>query len=144
MLLYGCETWKITKANEKQLDTFQTKCLRRILKIRWQQRIPNERVMEISGLNNISCGIRRRRWNWLGHNLRREGEDDCKTALGWQPEGRRARGRPKTTWRRTVEKERNEAGWRSWNTAKVAARDRTKWNDSVAALCAFWRGENKG
>ena len=142
VLLYGSETWKITLKDEKQLDTFQTKCLRRILKIRWQQRIPNERVMEVARLNNISCVVRRRRWNWLGHILRREGIDDCKTALGWKPEGKRARGRPKTTWRRTVEKERNASGWNSWNTAKVAARDRQKWSDSVAALCAFWRGEN--
>ena len=34
--------------------------------------------------------------------------------LGWTPEGRRARGRPKTTWRRTVEKDsRNKGGWKS-------------------------------
>ena len=34
--------------------------------------------------------------------------DDCSV------EGNRRRGRPKTTWRRTVEKERQEAGWKSW------------------------------
>ena len=37
--------------------------------------------------------------------------NDCFTALAWTPEGRRARGRTKTTWRRTVEKERNKAEW---------------------------------
>ena len=105
VLLYGSETWKLTKKDQTLLDTFQTKCLRRILRIRWQQRISNERLMEMTRLNNISCEIRRRRWTWLGHMLRREGTDDSKTALGWQPEGKRARGRPKTTWRRTVEKE---------------------------------------
>ena len=57
--------------------------------------------------------------NWLGHILRREGENECFTALGWTPEGRRARGRPRTTWRRTVEKERNKAGWKSWQVAKA-------------------------
>ena len=59
--LYGSETWKITRKDKKQLDTFQTKCLRIILKIRWQQKIQNERVMEIASLNNISCEVRRRR-----------------------------------------------------------------------------------
>ena len=62
--------------------------------------------------------MRRRRWNWLGHILRREGYNDCFTALGWTPEGRRARGRPKTTWRRTVEKERNKVGWNRWEVPK--------------------------
>ncbi len=55
----------------------------------------------------------------MGHILRREGANDCFTALGLTPEGRRARGRPRTTWRRTVEKERNKAGWASWEVAKA-------------------------
>ena len=64
------------------------------------------------------------------------------TALGWAPEGKRARGRPKTTWRRTVERERNQAGWGTWNTAKAAAQDRNNSSASVEAVCIFWRGEN--
>ena len=44
-----------------------------------------------------------------------ERENDCFMALGWTPDGQRVRGRPKTTWRRTVERERNKAGWKSWN-----------------------------
>ena len=110
-----------------------------ILRIRWQQRISNNRVVEMADINNISCEIRRRRWNWLGHVLRREDGNDCFTALGWTPEVRRARGRPKTTWRRTVEKERDKAGWKSWNVAKSAARNRECWAKSVTALCAYWR-----
>ena len=78
----------------------------------------NKRVVELAEINDISCEVRQRRCNWLGHILRREGENDCFTALGWTPEGRRARGRPKTTWRMTVEKERNKAGWKSWEVPK--------------------------
>jgi len=84
-------------------------------------------VVEMAEVNDISCEVRRRRWNWLGHILRREGVNDCLTALGWTPEGQRARGRPKTTWRRTVEKERNKAGWKSWEVAKAVARNRECW-----------------
>ena len=67
--------------------------------------------------------MRRRSWNWLGHVLRREGESDCCTGLGWTPEGRGTRGRLKTTWRRTVERERNKAWWESWKVAKAVAQD---------------------
>ena len=49
--------------------------------------------------------------------------------------------RPKTTWRRTVERERNKAGWKSWNVAKAAARNRECWSENVSALCAYWRTE---
>ena len=82
-------------------------------------------VLVFSEINNISCEVRRRKWNWLRRILRREGGNDCFTALGWTPKGQRARGRPKTTWRRTVKKERNKAGWKSWEVAKAVARDRS-------------------
>ena len=96
------------------------------MRIRWQQRMTSKRE------------VRRRRWNWLGHIARREGENDCFTTLGWTPEGRRATGRPETTWRRTVKKQRNKAGWKSWGIAKAVAQDRKRWSDSGVALCAYW------
>ena len=77
----------------------------------------------------------------MGHILRREAANDCFTALGWTPKGRRARGRPKTTWRRTVEKERNKAGWKSWEVVKAVAQNRECWSESVTALCAYWRDQ---
>ena len=97
VLLYGCETWKLTKGGEEKLDSFQTKCLRRIFKIRWQAHIPNKIVLEIADTNKISEEVRRRRWCWIGHVLRRDPNCDCAVALGWTPEGRRKRGRPETT-----------------------------------------------
>ena len=94
------------------------------MRIRWQQRMTKRRMVKLAEINGKSCEVRRRRWNWLGHILRREGENDCFTALGWTPKCRRARGRPKTTWRRTVEKERNKSGWKSWEVAKAVVQDR--------------------
>jgi hypothetical protein len=46
-----------------------------------------------------------KRWRWLGHVLRKPSEDMTKVALRWTSEGKRKRGRPKTTWRRTIENE---------------------------------------
>ena len=104
----------------------------------------NKRVVEMVEINDISHVVRRRRWNWLGHILRREGANDCFTELKWTPEGRRARGwqQRKTTWKRTVEKERNKAGWTSWEVAKEVARNREYWSESVTALCVYWRDES--
>ena len=50
-----------------------------------------------------------------------------KTALTWAPEGRRSRGRPKETWRRTAEKERTALGFSSWSEATVTAWNRAAW-----------------
>jgi len=110
----------------------------RILKIRWQQQIPNKTVLEMAEVDNISDEVRRRRWNWIGHILR----NDCAVSLGWTPEGRRKRGRLKTTWRRMVEVKRNHADWSSWNMASHAASDRKQWKENVKALCVSWHGEN--
>ena len=88
---------QITKTDERKLNNFQSQCLRRKLRMRWQQRMTNKRVVEMAEINEISCEVRRR---W------REGGNDCFTALGWTLEGRKARGRPKTTWRRTVQRKR--------------------------------------
>ena len=55
----------------------------------------NKREVKLAEINDISCEVRRRRWNRLGHILGREGENDCFTALGWTAEGQRTRGRPK-------------------------------------------------
>lgn len=43
----------------------------------------NMEIRDLAKINNISCEVRRRRWNWIGSILRREGEDDLVTALGW-------------------------------------------------------------
>ena len=55
---------------------------------------------------------------------------------------RRARKKPKTTWRRTVEKERNEAGWKSWEAAKAVAGNRECSSENVTALCAYCADES--
>ena len=51
VLLYGCEAWKLTAAEENKLDRFQFTCLRRILRIRWPQRIRNDTTSQVTGVN---------------------------------------------------------------------------------------------
>ena len=113
-------------------------CLRRILRIRWQQKMTNRRVVEMAGTDEISCQVQRRRWNWLGNILRREGMNDCFAALGRTPEGQTAGGRPKITWRRAVKRKRGKAGCKSWNVAKAAACDWGGWADNVTTLRIYW------
>ena len=59
-------------------------------------------MAEMAEINEISCEVQRRRWNWLRHELRREGVNNCFMVLGWTPEDGGVGGRPKTTWGRTV------------------------------------------
>ena len=136
VLIYGSETWKMNESDRKRLDTFQNMCLRKILKIRWPEKITNEELHSRTKTDNISNIICRRRWNWIGHVLRMDNTKHCAVALTWQPEGKRKVGRPKTTWRRTTEKERDQLGWKSWSAARAIARDRDKWKSDIRALYA--------
>ena len=44
VLMYGCEAWKLTKTEEKKLDAFQYKCMKRILRIRWPRTISHQQI----------------------------------------------------------------------------------------------------
>ncbi len=96
------------------------------MKIKWQDKISNKELLERAYVERLSEEVRRRRWRFIGHILRQQPD----------PEGKRKRGRPKTTWRRTVEKERSKAGWQSWREVRTAAQDRNRWRAYVEALCA--------
>ena len=113
------------------LDTFLHRSIRRILKIFWPERVTNEELRHMAGVDKISNMVKVRRWIWLGHTLRMSEGAHPRVAIGWTPEGKRERGRPKETWRRTVEKERRGLGFNSWAEATEAARDREGWRQLV-------------
>ena len=131
VLLYGSETWKMTKGDEKILDTFLHKCIRSILKIYWPEKITNTEARKRAVLEKISTIVQKRRLQWIGHVLRMDNNRNARTALDWAPEGKRKRGRPTETWRRTVEKEMKQLGFNTWAEATRQVQDRSKWRGLV-------------
>jgi hypothetical protein len=55
--------------------------------------------------------------------------------LEWNPQGKRRRGRPKNTWRRTVVEEAKEIN-KTWAKIKAEAKNRVRWKILVEALCS--------
>ena len=131
VLLYGCETWSMTKRDEAKLDTLLHKCLRNLLKNYWPMKVPNEEVRRRNRTCTISELIKRRRWRWIEHVLRMNNQQNPRIALTWAPEGKKSRLRPKVTWSRTVEGERQKMGFATWSEAVTAARDRAGWRRQV-------------
>jgi len=70
-------------------------------------------------------------WN----TLHKETGATEKTALDWNPQGYRRRGRPKRKWRRTIKDEIRRTR-RSWKEVKVIAGDRNAWKLFMDALCS--------
>ena len=136
VLLYGSETWKTTKSLQSKLQVFVNKCLRYILKIWWPNKITNEELWRKTNQEDITSTIRRRKWNWIGHTLRKDSAANItRQALDYSPQGKRKRGRPKNNWRRSTLKDLETVGM-TWQEAKVIAQKRVGWRAMVDVLCS--------
>ena len=142
VLLYGAESWKVTMSVSNKLDVFPTRCLRRILRIFWPNTIPKEKLYHRTNTNAISTMIKCRRWRWIGHVQRMNQDAIPRIAMRWTPDGRRKRGRPRETWRRSCEKEMKRSGM-TWGQIQKRATDRQQWRSLVLALCANGHEEDR-
>jgi len=136
VLLYGLETWRLTKGLKQKLQVFINKSLRSILRIWWPRRICNEELWKQTGQRPIEEEVKQRTWGWIGHTLRRPDGHVAKRALEWNPQGKRKRWRPRHTWRRTRMSELEERGL-TWREAKDTAQNRVRWRVLVQDLCSI-------
>lgn len=136
VLLYGSETWRVTNTITNKIQTFVNKCLRHILNIRWPEKISNTDLWSRTNQKPVGRDIKERKWRWIGHTLRKPIDNITRQALDWNPQGKRKVGRPKQTWRRSVECEMKEAGM-TWTQLKKIAQNRVRWRGVVAALCSI-------
>ena len=108
-LLYGTETWTVYKRHVKKLHAFMMIHLRSIMKIRWQVKVTNIKVIKRAGLPSMEDLLIRKNLRWTGHRLRMPTDRLPRQVLYSQlPEGQRPRGRPclcfKDTIKRNVKK----------------------------------------
>nr|VZH99574.1 unnamed protein product [Spirometra erinaceieuropaei] len=73
-LLYGAETWTVYAKQARRLNHFHLSCLRRILRLKWQDRIPDTDVLERTGIRSIYAILRQIHLRWSGHLVRMNDE----------------------------------------------------------------------
>ena len=140
VLLYGCETWLVTERIKSLIQVFVNRCLRRIFRIFWPNTISNQELWEKADMKNINLEIRKRKFGWIGHTLRRDPSEVCYKALVYNPQGSRRVGRPRNTWRRSTLDEINKQLpdrqiTNVWDLKNDAAR-RIRWRKLVDGLCS--------
>lgn len=136
VLLYGCETWLVADDVTRKLQVLVNRYLRRLLGIFWPNTISNLDLHHKCHQDPIHIEIRRRKWNWVGHTLRRDANTISRQALDWNPQGKRSRGAPRRTWRRSLEIEIQQLDpTYSWRRVKTMANDRRLWKEIVSHLC---------
>ena len=69
VLLYGSETWRLTKRLEQELREFINKSPRNILRMWWPRKISNKELRRQTEQRPIDQEIRQRAWGWIGHML---------------------------------------------------------------------------
>ena len=98
VVMYGCESWTIKKAESQRTDAFKLWCLRRLLRILWSARKSNQSILkEISPEYSLEGLILKLKLQYFGHLLRRTDTLEKIVMLG-KSEGRRRRGRQRMRW----------------------------------------------
>ena len=97
--------------------------------------IPNEELWERTGQEQIITEIKKRKWAWIGHTLRKPAKNTTRQALSWNPQGKRKVGRLRQTWRRSVEEELKAIGMK-WSELGRTCQNRVRWRSVVTDLCS--------
>ena len=93
MVMYGCESWAIHKAERRRIDAFELWCWRRLLRVPWTARRSNQFILkEISPRCSLEGLTLKLKLQSFGHLMRRADSLEKPLILG-KIEGRRRRGR---------------------------------------------------
>ena len=133
-LLYGCETWTVYARHAKKLNSFHMRCLRSILHVKQEDRIPDTEVLERAKSESVFALLKRSQLRWAGHVHRMDDTRIPKLLLySEHAGGSRKRGRPKLRYKDTL-----KASFKCClidpDTWEQTASDRAAWRHLV------WKG----
>ena len=98
VVVYGCESWTIKKAEHRRIGAFELWCWRRRLRIPWTARRFNQSILkEISPGCSLEGLMLKLKLQYFGHLMRRA-DSFKKTLMLGKSEGRRIRGRQRMRW----------------------------------------------
>ena len=98
VVMYGCESWTVKKAEHRRIDAFELWCWRRLLRVRWTARRSNQSILEeISPGYSLEGLMLKLKLQYYGHLMWRV-ESLEKTLILGKIEGRRRRGRQRMRW----------------------------------------------
>ena len=98
VVMYGCESWAVKKAECQGIDAFELWCWRRLLRVPWTARRSNQSILkEISPGISLEGMMLKLKLQFFGHLMRRVDSLEKTLMLGGIG-GRRRRGRPRMRW----------------------------------------------
>ena len=97
VVMYGCESWTVKKAEHRRIDAFALWCWRRLLRIPWTARRSNQSILKISPGISMEGMMLKLKLQYVGHLMRRVDSLEKTLMLGGI-EGRRRRGQQRMRW----------------------------------------------
>ena len=98
VVMYGCESWTVKKAESRRIDAFELWCWRRLLRVPWTARRSNQSILKkISPEYSLEGLMLKLKLQYFGHLLRRADSFEKILMLG-KIEGRRRRGWLRMRW----------------------------------------------
>ena len=98
VVMYGCESWTVKKAECQKIDAFELWCWRRLFRVPWTARRSNQSILkEISPVCSLEGLMLKLKLQYFGHLMRRIGSLEKTLMLG-EIGGRRRRGRQRMRW----------------------------------------------
>ena len=98
VVMYGCESWTVKKAEHRRIDAFELWCWRRLLRVPWTARRSNQSILkEISTGCSLEGLMLKLKLQYFGHLMRRTDSLEKTLMLG-KIEGRRRGGQQRMRW----------------------------------------------
>ena len=98
VVMYGCESWTVKKAECQRIDAFELWCWRRLLRVPWIARRSNQSILkEISPQYSLEGLMLKLKLQYFGHLMKRTDSFEKTLMLG-KIEGRRRKGRQRMRW----------------------------------------------
>ena len=115
VVMYGCESWTIKKAEHLRIDAFELWCWRRLLRVPWTARRSNQSILkEISPEYSLEGLMLKLKLQYFGYLMRRADSLEKTLMLG-KIEGKRRKGQHRMRWLDVITNSMdNGSGWTPW------------------------------